>query len=78
MEKKNNYSNKTLTLLGIAVLGVGLVWIGATLLGFTRSTTTEDAQVEQYISSINVRVPGYIDEIRTQRRHFACHRQPRI
>lgn len=64
MEKKNNYSNKTLTLLGIAVLGVGLVWIGATLLGFTRSTTTEDAQVEQYISSINVRVPGYIDEIR--------------
>ena len=30
----------------------------------TKKTTTDDAQVEQYISSINVRASGYISEIR--------------
>lgn len=63
MEQKNK-SGKILTILGVIVLCAGLVWIGALLWGFDKTTTTDDAQVEQYISSINVRASGYIHEIR--------------
>ena len=64
MEQKKNKSGKVLTILGVIVLCAGLVWIGALLWGFDKTTTTDDAQVEQYISSINVRASGYIHEIR--------------
>jgi len=63
MEQKNK-SGKILTILGVIILCAGLVWIGALLWGFDKTTTTDDAQVEQYISSINVRASGYIHEIR--------------
>lgn len=64
MEQKKNKSNKALTGVGMLVLCVGLVWIASVFWGFDDSTTTDDAQVEQYISSINVRASGYINEIR--------------
>lgn len=64
MEQKKNKSSKALTFLGIIILCGGLVWIGMIFWGFDQKTTTEDAQVEQYISSINVRASGYISEIR--------------
>lgn len=63
MEKKNK-SGKIFTLIGVVALCAGLVWLGSIFFGFNDSTETDDAQVEQYISSINVRVPGYIDDIR--------------
>ena len=62
MEQKK--SSKTLTILGIIILCGGLVWIGMIFWGFEQKNTTDDAQVEQYISSINVRASGYISEIR--------------
>lgn len=62
MEQKK--SSKILTILGIIILCGGLVWIGMIFCGFDKKTTTDDAQVEQYISSINVRASGYISEIR--------------
>lgn len=62
MEQKK--SSKILTILGIIILCGGLVWIGMIFWGFDKKTTTDDAQVEQYISSINVRASGYISEIR--------------
>lgn len=64
MEQKKNKSSKALTFLGIIILFGGLVWIGMIFFGFDQKTTTDDAQVEQYISSINVRASGYISEIR--------------
>lgn len=64
MEQKKNSSAKVFTILGVIALCAGVVWIGALLFGYNSTTTTDDAQVEQYISSINVRVPGYIDQIR--------------
>lgn len=64
MEQKKNKSNKVLTGVGILVLCMGLVWIASVFFSFDDSTTTDDAQVEQYISSINVRASGYISEIR--------------
>ena len=62
MEQKK--SSKILTILGIIILCGGLVWIGMIFWGFDKKNTTDDAQVEQYISSINVRASGYISEIR--------------
>lgn len=64
MEQKKNKSSKILTILGVIILCGGLVWIGMIFFGFVQKTTTDDAQVEQYISSINVRASGYINEIR--------------
>lgn len=64
MEQKKNKSNKVLTVVGVLVLCIGLVWIASIFFSFDNSTTTDDAQVEQYISSINVRASGYIQEIR--------------
>lgn len=61
MEQKK--SSKILTILGIIILCGGLVWIGMIFWGFDKKTTTDDAQVEQYISSINVRASGYISKI---------------
>lgn len=63
-QKKKKKSNKGLTIVGILVLCVGLWWIISIFFNFNNSTTTEDAQVEQYISSINIRTSGYIQEIR--------------
>ena len=64
MEQKKNKSGKIFTILGATILIGGLVWIGTLFFGFDSTTTTDDAQVEQYLSAINVKVPGYIDEIR--------------
>lgn len=64
MEQNKNKSGKVFTILGITILCGGLIWIGSLFFGFDSAITTEDAQVEQYLSPINVKVPGYIDEIR--------------
>lgn len=64
MEQKKNKSGKIFTILGATILIGGLVWIGTLFFGFDSTTTTDDAQVEQYLSAINVKVPGYINEIR--------------
>ena len=63
MEKKSKLG-KTFTFIGIAVLCGGLLWILSLFMGYSLRVTTDDAQVEQYISPINVKVPGYISEIR--------------
>ena len=64
MEQKKNKSGKVFTILGVTILCGGLIWIGSLFLGFDSTITTEDAQIEQYLSPINVKVSGYIDEIR--------------
>lgn len=64
MEQNKNKSGKIFTILGVTTLCGGLIWIGSLFFGFDGAITTEDAQVEQYLSPINVKVPGYIDEIR--------------
>ena len=49
--------------VAIGLLLVGIVVIGM-MFGDNRYEKTDDAQVEQYISPINVKVAGYIREIR--------------
>lgn len=64
MKQKQNKSGKVFTILGIIILCGGLTWIASLFFSFDTTVTTDDAQVEQYLSPINVKVPGYIDEIR--------------
>lgn len=47
----------------IGLLGAGAVIIGSVFID-SRYEKTDDAQIEQYISPINVKVAGYIKEIR--------------
>ena len=51
------------TLLIVAVLG-GLYWVANLFFNFSNAETTNDAQVEQFITPINARVGGYIEQIR--------------
>ena len=54
---------KAVSVAGICLVGWGL-WETANLfIGYKGSETTDDAQVEQYLSPVNVRVPGYIHRI---------------
>ena len=64
MEQKKNKSGKIFTVIGVLLICGGLVWIVSLFWGHSSSVTTDDAQVEQYLSPINVKVPGYISEIR--------------
>lgn len=51
------------TWIAVAIIVVGLVAIGSL---FVKGDTerTDDAQVDQYVSPVNVRVAGYVKEIR--------------
>lgn len=51
------------SVLGVAVLGVG-IWQSVSLfLDYKHTEVSNDAQVEQYISPINMRASGYIKKI---------------
>ncbi len=59
-----------LTVIGAIVIVFGIWTAIATLIDYKRTETTNDAQVEQYVSPINVKVPGYIREIRFTEHQF--------
>ena len=48
------------SLLGIAIMIWGVIQVIFLFLGYKHSETSNDAQVEQYISPINLRASGYI------------------
>jgi membrane fusion protein (multidrug efflux system) len=52
-------------LLAIALLA-GIVWAITTYFDLDHHLYTNDAQVEEYINPVNVRIPGYIREVRYQ------------
>ena len=51
------------SLLGIAIMIWGVIQVIFLFLGYKHSETSNDAQVEQYISPINLRASGYIKKI---------------
>ncbi len=51
------------SLLGIAIMIWGVIQVICLFLGYKHSETSNDAQVEQYISPINLRASGYIKKI---------------
>jgi membrane fusion protein, multidrug efflux system len=52
-------------LLAVIILA-GIVWAVSTYFDLDHHVYTNDAQVEEYINPINVRIPGYIREVRFQ------------
>lgn len=51
------------SLLGVAIIVWGIVQVACLFLNYKQSETSNDAQIEQYISPINLRASGYIRHI---------------
>lgn len=51
------------SLLGIAIMAWGVVQVVCLFLDYKRTETSNDAQIEQYISPVNLRASGYIKKI---------------
>lgn len=49
--------------LGIIILGIGIVQVACLFLDYKRTETSNDAQIEQYLSPVNLRASGYIKKI---------------
>ena len=51
------------SLLGVAIIVWGVIEVVCLFLNYSQTETSNDAQIEQYVSPINLRVSGYIDKI---------------
>ena len=51
------------SMLGIAILVVGIVQTTMIFIDYKRTETSNDAQIEQYISPVNLRASGYISKV---------------
>ncbi|WP_288316139.1 HlyD family secretion protein [uncultured Mediterranea sp.] len=61
--RKMRRRQRIASLLGIAVLVWGVVQAALLFLDYKNTETSNDAQVEQYISPVNLRASGYIQKI---------------
>ncbi|MBR5276452.1 MAG: HlyD family secretion protein [Bacteroidaceae bacterium] len=61
--KKLRFSRIIASTAGIAILLWGLVEIVCMFIGYKSNETSNDAQIEQYISPVNLRASGYIKKI---------------
>ena len=61
--KKQRGRQLVASLIGIAILIVGLWKVIMLFLDFNNHETSNDAQIEQYISPVNLRASGYIKKI---------------
>lgn len=57
------FGQHTLNAIGIIVLCYGVYEAACLFLNYKRCETSNDAQIEQYISPINIRVPGYVKKV---------------
>ena len=53
----------TVSFLGVAIIVWGVIEVVCLFLSYSRTETSNDAQIEQYVSPINLRASGYIDKI---------------
>ena len=60
------------SLLGIAIIVWGVIQVVCLFLDYKQAETSNDAQIEQYISPINLRASGYIQKI-----YFTEHQEVR-
>lgn len=63
---KNKTIVQTVAIL-LILAGIGIIW---SIFSDSTHESTDDAQVEQYLSPVNVKVPGYIKEIRFTEHQF--------
>ena len=71
--KRQRIRQIIVSLIGVAILVWGIVKIGCMFIDYKSNEKSDDAQVEQYISPVNMRASGYIKKIyfksiRTSRR----------
>lgn len=52
-----------ISLLGVAIIAWGVIQVVCLFLNYKNTETSNDAQIEQYISPINLRATGYIRKI---------------
>ena len=62
-KKKLSRSQIIATIIGLAILLWGLIEIICMLLDYKSNETSNDAQIEQYISPVHIRATGYIKKI---------------
>ena len=61
--KKQRARQMIVSLIGVAVLVWGLIEVVFMFLDFKNNETSNDAQIEQYLSPANLRATGYIKKI---------------
>lgn len=61
--RKQRSRQRLISLLGILILTIGIVQVILLFTRYKRSETSNDAQIEQYISPVNLRASGYIRKI---------------
>ena len=59
-----------LSAIGLVIIVYGIYLAFALFINYKKNESTNDAQVEQYLSPINVKVPGYIDKINFTEHQF--------
>lgn len=58
------------SLFGVAIIVWGVIEVVFLFLGYKQTETSNDAQIEQYVSPVNLRASGYINKI-----YFTEHQQ---
>jgi len=66
--KKQRRNRIIASLLGIAILVWGVIEVAFLFLDYKQTGTSNDAQIEQYISPVNLRASGYIKKIYFKRK----------
>ena len=61
--KKLRHWQIAVSFLGVAIIVWGVIEVVCLFLNYSRTETSNDAQIEQYVSPINLRASGYIDKI---------------
>lgn len=61
--KRQRIRQIIVSLIGVAILVWGIVNIGCMFMDYKSNEKSDDAQVEQYISPVNMRASGYIKKI---------------
>lgn len=71
--KKLRGRRLVVSLIGIAILAYGLWKIGCLFFDYSSNESSNDAQIEQYISPVNLRASGYIAKV-CFREHQEVHK----
>lgn len=68
--KKKKMRNIILNVITIILAVIAIIWVGNLFYRYYRYEITNDATVEQYITPINIRVSGYVKEVRFTEHQF--------
>ena len=67
-KRETRISKWVLNIVGVSIIGYGIYWVAGMFVDMNEFETTDDAQVEQFIAPVNIKVPGYVKKI-----HFTEH-----